>query len=603
MPGFLLGNSATNRAVCNFVNTNTDGRYPTLLKHTGPSVRTRSQQQEGGYMTRRLILIALAAATLAASLVLVSCQQAQEVKGDPPPIFYDGFGNYTRAMTTDSPEAQRWFNQGMQLTYGFNHDEAVRSFEQAALADPDAAMPWWGIAYCQGININDPMMSEQRSQRGYEAVQEALTRLDQESPVEHAMIKALATRYAWPAPEDRLPLDQAYADAMSGVHQRFPGDPDVATLYAESLMNLQAWDYWDADGGPKGRIEEIVSTIESVLASSPNHPGANHFYIHAVEASNNPDRAVAAAERLTNIVPGSGHLVHMPSHIFVRVGRYAEAAQSNRDAIAADQAYFAKAPAPGFYSLYYAHNIHFLAFASMMSGDFSSAIAAAEQLEAEIPEENLRELAGLIEGIMATRLHVLIRFGKWEEILQQPDYPEWRLMSRATRSYARAIACSALGRTEQARKEMVEFERRVQEVPGDWYVFNNQVHDVLPVARAMMQGELLFREGRREEAFEILREGIEHESQLVYDEPPAWMLPVRHALGALLIADGKHAEAEKLYREDLETNRNNGWALTGLRNALLQQGRLDEAKETNARLAIAFSECDVVVTSSCFCEP
>lgn len=554
-------------------------------------------------MTRRVFSNVLAAVAITGSFTLLSCHQTQGVQADPQPMFYDGFGNYTRSITTDSAEAQRWFNQGMQLTYGFNHDEAVRSFEQAALADPDAAMPWWGIAYCQGININDPMMSEQRSQRGYEAVLEALARLDQESPVERSMIEALSARYAWPAPEDRAPLDQAYADAMERVHDRFPDDPDVAALFAESLMNLQAWDYWDTEGGPRGRIIEIVSTIESVLDSYPNHPGANHFYIHAVEASSDPDRAVPAAERLTSIVPGSGHLVHMPSHIFVRVGRYAEAAQSNRDAIDADQAYFAKAPAPGFYSLYYAHNIHFLAFASMMSGDYASAIAAAEQLEAEIPEENLRELAGLIEGIMATKLHVLIRFGKWEEILEQPDYPEWRLMSRATWSYARAISFSALGQTEQAREEMREFERRVEEVPGDWYVFNNQVHDVLPIARAMMQGELLYREGRREEAFAILREGIEHESQLVYDEPPAWMLPVRHALGALLMADGQHAEAEQLYREDLETNRDNGWALTGLRNALLQQGRLDNAQDINARLAIAFRECDVVVTSSCFCEP
>ena len=491
----------------------------------------------------------------------------------------------------------------MQLTYGFNHDEAVRSFEQAALADPDAAMPWWGIAYCQGININDPAMTEQRSQRGYEAVQEALARLDSETPVEQAMIRALAERYEWPAPEERMHLDEAYADAMESVHDRFTSDPDVAALYAESLMNLQAWDYWESDGSPKGRITEIVSTIEGVLETYPNHPGANHFYIHAVEASNDPDRAVAAAERLTDIVPGSGHLVHMPSHIFIRVGRYPEAAESNRAAIDADQSYFAKAPAPGFYSLYYAHNIHFLAFAGMMSGDYATAIAAAEQLEAEIPEENLRALAGLVEGIMPTNLHVLIRFGKWEQILEQPDYPEWRLMSRATYSYARAIACSALGRTEQARKEMGEFERRVQEVPDEWYVLNNKVHDILPIARAMMQGELLFREGRKEEAFAILRNGIEYEDSLVYDEPPAWMLPVRHALGALLMSDGQYAEAEKLYREDLKTNRNNGWALTGLRNALLEQGRLEEAREVNARLAIAFKECDVTVTSSCFCEP
>ena len=550
---------------------------------------------------------ALGAAAVSIPLLLAaaatpSCTSTTTTQ-EPQALIYDGFGNYTREITTSSPEAQRWFNQGVQLMYGFNHDEAIRSFEMAAKLDPDAAMPWWGVAYCQGININDPAMTDERSKRAREAADYALARLDNETPVEQALVRAVSTRYEYPAPEDRLPLDQAYARAMERVHNAFPNDNDVSTLYAESLMNLQAWDYWESDGSPKGRITEIVDTIEGVMRRDPQHPGANHFYIHAVEASGDPDRAIAAAERLTDIVPGSGHLVHMPSHIFIRVGRYPDAADSNRAAIDADQAYFAKAPAPGYYSLYYAHNIHFLAFASMMSGDYTTAIKAARDLEAEIPEENLRAIAPLAEGIMPTNLHVLIRFGKWEQILQEPDYPEWRLMSRATWAYARSIACSALGRTEQAHQEMAEFERRVEQVPGDWLVFNNSVHDVLPIARAMMQGELLFREGRREEAFAILREGIAYEDSLVYDEPPAWMLPVRHALGALLMSDGQYAEAEKLYREDLKHNRENGWALTGLRNALLEQGQLEEAKSIEPRLAVAFSQCDVDVTSSCFCEP
>lgn len=553
-------------------------------------------------MNRALTSTAVAIPLLILAAGTPSCTSTQSAP-EPQALMYDGFGNYTRDITTSSPQAQQWFNQGMQLMYGFNHDEAIRSFEMAAQLDPEAAMPWWGVAYCQGININDPAMSEERSKRAREAADNALALLDNETPVEQAMVRAVSTRYEYPAPEDRLPLDQAYARAMERVHNAFPEDNDVSALFAESLMNLQAWDYWESDGSPKGRITEVVEAIEGILRSDPQHPGANHFYIHAVEASSNPDRAVAAAERLTDIVPGSGHLVHMPSHIFIRVGRYADAADSNRAAIDADQAYFAKAPAPGYYSLYYAHNIHFLAFASMMSGEYASAIEAARNLEAEIPEENLRAIAPLAEGIMPTSLHVLIRFGKWEQILEEPDYPEWRLMSRATWAYARSIACSALGRTEQAHQEMAEFERRVAEVPGDWLVFNNSVHDVLPIARAMMRGELLFREGKREEAFAILREGIAYEDSLVYDEPPAWMLPVRHALGALLMSDGQYAEAERLYREDLEHNRENGWALTGLRNAMLEQGRLDEAKAIEPRLARAFSQCDVNVTSSCFCEP
>ncbi|MEX0876193.1 MAG: hypothetical protein WD114_01930 [Phycisphaerales bacterium] len=540
---------------------------------------------------------------LAGILTLGACQSTTEPQPQRQARIYDGFGSYARPVTTQTDEAQRWFDQGMQLTYGFNHDEAIRSFQRAGEIDPSAAMPWWGVAYGHGININDPAMTEERSRKARAAIDKALERLDDESPVEHALVHALSERYQWPAPEDRSHLDRAYADAMGEVYSQFPGDPDVGALYAESLMNLQPWDYWTPEGEPKGRIEEIVSVIEGVLASHPDHPGANHFYIHAVEASEDPDRAVPAAETLLGLVPGSGHLVHMPSHIFIRVGRYTEAADSNRAAIQADKAYFAKAPAPGFYALYYAHNVHFLAFASMMGGDYESAITAARQLEAEVPEENLRELAPVVEGIMPTTLHVLIRFGKWEQILQEPDYPQWRLMSRATWSYARSIANSALGNTEQARAEMAEFERRVAKVPQEWYVFNNQVHDVLPIARAMIQGELLYREGRTEEAFAILREGIAHEDKLVYDEPPAWMLPVRHALGALMMEDGQHAQAEKLYREDLKKNRNNGWALTGLRESLVAQGRMSEAAMHNEPLAQAFAKADTEVTSSCFCAP
>ncbi len=535
-----------------------------------------------------------------ASGSLVGCG---EVRTENGARLYDGFGNYGRAVTTDSRAAQRWFDQGMQLMYGFNHDEAVRSFEMAALEDPDCAMAHWAIAYCQGININDPAMTDERSARGREACDTALGLLDDETAVEKALVHALSARYEYPAPEDRKHLDEAYAAAMGEVHKAYPGDDDVAALYAESLMNLQPWDYWTSDGSPRGRIGEIVGVLEGVLARNPRHPGANHFYIHAVEASADPDRAVEAADRLTGLVPGSGHLVHMPSHIYVRVGRYEDAAASNERAIAADRAYFEKAPAPGFYSLYAAHNVHFLAFASMMKGDYGTALRAARALESSTPEANLRELAGLIEGIMPTQLHVMIRFGKWEAILEEPDYPEWRVMSRATWSYARSIACSALGRTAQAREEMAEFERRVALVPEEWYVLNNRVHDVLPIARAMMRGELLYREGKHDEAFAALREGIAWEDSLVYDEPPAWMLPVRHALGALLMGAGRASEAEAVYREDLSRNRGNGWALTGLRASLVAQGRSEEARMLDREIGRAFASADTSVTSSCFCEP
>ncbi|MBL4698479.1 MAG: hypothetical protein JKX70_06575 [Phycisphaerales bacterium] len=545
------------------------------------------------------LMVHIAGACVLGSM-LGGCQTTSPTNGAH---MYEGFGNFEREITTDSRSSQQWFNQGMQQMYGFNHDEAIRSFEMAAQMDDTAAMPWWGIAYCHGININDPEMTGNRSELAREAADKAIVRLDDESVIERALVMAVSARYEYPAPEDRFSLDEAYAKAMGDVHRQFPNDPDVASLYAESLMNLQPWDYWAVDGAPKGRIEEVVDVLEGVMASHPQHPGAKHFYIHAVEASKNPDRAVRAAEELITLVPGSGHLVHMPSHIFIRVGRYGDAAASNQAAIKADRKCFKDAPEPQIYAMYYAHNQHFLSFASMMAGDFETAIGAARDLEAEMPETALRDFAGLIDGIMPSSLHVLIRFGKWEQILEESDYPEWRFMSRATWSYARSIACSALGRTEQAHVEMDEFERRVALVPSEWYVFNNLVHDVLPIARAMIQGELLYREGNTEEAFVIMREGIVYEDSLVYDEPPAWMLPVRHALGALLMEDGQHAEAERLYRVDLVKNRGNGWALTGLRESLVAQGRNGEAMALDTALAQAFASADTEIESSCFCAP
>ena len=516
---------------------------------------------------------------------------------------YEGFGNYQRPIHTATDEAQEWFNQGMQLMYGFNHDEAIRSFEMVAEKDPQAPMPWWGIAYAHGININDPAMNEERSTKARAAADKALALLANASPAEKALIQAVDKRYALPIPNDRKPLDEAYAQAMGEAYKQFSKDSDVGALYAESLMNLQPWDYWDKDGNPKGRITEVVKVLEGVMKRTPNHPGANHFYIHAVEASTNPDRAIKAADRLRDLVPGSGHLVHMPSHIYIRVGQYSNAVDANADAVVSDRAYFKRAPEPALYTIYYAHNLHFLAYAAMMSGRYEDALKAARDLEADIEDEALKNFAPVIEGIMPTTLHVMIRFGKWEEILQEPQYPEWRLVSRAVHHYARSISNSALGRVEQAREELDAFDAAMAKVPEEWYIFNNKVGAVLPIAQAMIHGELLWREGKRDEAYVSLRKGIEAEDALVYDEPPGWMLPVRHALGALLMSDGRHAEAEQVYREDLERNRNNGWALLGLRNALIAQDKTRKANRLSKKLKVAWAKADVEPASSCYCEP
>jgi tetratricopeptide (TPR) repeat protein len=487
--------------------------------------------------------------------------------------------------------------------YGFNHDEAIRSFHLAAEGDPNAAMPWWGIAYSHGININDPEMSEERSRLAREAADKALSLIGNASPVEAALVNAVSARYEFPAPGDRSGLDQAFADAMESAYETFSEDPEVGTIFADSLMNLQSWDYWKNDGAPKGRVEDIVKVLEKTMKLHPNHPGANHFYIHTVEASKDPDRAVAAADRLRTLVPGAGHLVHMPSHIYIRVGRYADAVDANTEAVEADRVYFEKAPEPAMYAIYYAHNLHFLSYAAMMSGRFEDAMRAACDLENDVPEEPLKAFAGLIDGIMPSNFHALVRFGKWDEVLKEPAYKDYRLVSNAVRFYARSIAYSAKGNTEAARNEMAAFNEAMKAVPEDWYIFNNPVNKVLPIAQAMIEGELLWREGKKEEAFSRLRFGIQEEDSLIYDEPPGWMLPVRHALGALLMADGRAEETEIVYHEDLERNRNNGWGLIGLQKALRAQSKNAEANSLDAKIKSAWSRADTIPTSSCYCEP
>ena len=544
------------------------------------------------------------AAALCAAIGRATTATALE-PGQTGSRLYDGLDRYHFPITTDSDEAQRWFDQGLQWAYGFNHGEAIRSFEEAAARDPGAAMPWWGIALCYGMNINDPEMSEERWRAADEAARRAIELLDDENDLERALVNAVRERYTWPAPDEQRPFDEAYAAAMERVYDQFGEQPDVAVLYAESLMDLQPWDYWDGERAPKGRTTEFVGVLERVLADHPTHPQACHLYIHAMEAGPAPEKAERYADLLVDRVPGAGHLVHMPSHLYARVGRYADAADANVRAVAADREFFKQGTEPGMYYVYYAHNLHFLAFAAMMEGRYEPAIEAARDLQTAIPDPILDEFAWLIEGIIPTNYHVLIRFGKWEQVLREPLPPENRVVLRAVHYYARGIACSALGRTKQAEDEIAKFEEAVAKVPEDWWVFNNRVHDVLPIARAMLEGELRFREGRLDEAWAALRRGIEAEDKLIYDEPPAWMLPVRHAMGALMMSAGEYAEAEKLYREDQVIHPGNGWSLLGLRQALEAQGRDTEAAAITPKLEKAWARIETKErpSSSCLCEP
>jgi tetratricopeptide (TPR) repeat protein len=516
---------------------------------------------------------------------------------------YEGFGGYHRTVTTNSAAAQQWFDQGLQLLYGFNHDEAIRSFRAAAAEDPSCGMAWWGIAYASGLHINNPQMTEAQSKQGYEAAQEALRHVDPATPAERALIVAVAKRYAWPAPDDRSGLDQAYASAMEQAWRQFPNDPDIGALYAESLMDLQPWDYWTKTGEPKGRTVEFVAVIERVIVLRPDHPGGNHFYIHAMEASNEPQKALPAADRLGKLVPGSGHLVHMPSHIYARIGRYDDASDTNEQAITVDREYFKLAPPPEFYSLYFVHNIHFLAWCAMMEGRYATAMKAARDLESDIPESFLRELPQFADGFMPVTYHVMIRFGKWDDILAEPEPPAFRHVSRTMRHYARGVALSARGRTDEARLELDAFESEAALIPDDWQVGQNKAADVIAVARQMLIGELAYREGRHDEAFAALTQGVVLEEALVYDEPPGWMQPVRHAQGALLMGAGRAAEAEQIYRADLARNQGNGWAMLGLEQSLRAQGKTSDAASLASQRATAWVRADVKPTSSCYCQP
>lgn len=516
---------------------------------------------------------------------------------------YAGFTGYTRTVTTKSPEAQRWFNQGIQLLYGYNHDEAIRSFEKAAKVDPSCAMAWWGSAYARGLHINNPEMSEEQSRLAHEAARKALAALDDETPVEQALVRAVSTRYAVPVPKDRSGLDKRYAAAMEAVWHKFPGDADAGALYAESLMNLQPWDLWTHAGAPKGRTLEIVGVLERTLAKHPRHPGANHFYIHAIEASPWPERGVPAAERLKDLVPGSGHLVHMPSHIFIRVGRYSDAVAANQRAIKADEAYFAKAPAPDFYSVYYIHNVHFLAYAAMMEGQYKVALAAARKIEKALPPAFLKKYVTIADGFMPTSLYVMMRFGRWQDVLAEPEPDASRLFSRAERHCARAVALANLNRIPEARLEIAELDKIAPRLTKEWKMGNNPASDVVAIARTMALGEIAFKEGKRAQAFKLLRKAVELEEKLTYDEPPGWMQPVRHALGALLLADGRGREAEAVYRADLKRHPNNAWSLLGLRQSLEQQGKMKQAAALADRVKQAWARSDITPVASCFCHP
>jgi tetratricopeptide (TPR) repeat protein len=508
-------------------------------------------------------------------------------------------------VTASSAKARRYFHQGMAFLHGYNHAAAIRSFKAATALDPECAMAHWAIALASGPHINFPAVPPDAAALAWKELQLARKHAARATQREQMLITALGARYADPQPEDRSPLDRAYADAMRKVWQEFPGDADIGALFVEAMMNLRPWDQWTPEGREQPGTAEILTTLDAVLKINPLHPFANHLYIHAVEASPNPGRADAAADRLRDLQPGVAHNVHMPSHIDVRRGRWQQAVEANQKAVRADRRYRQVAGAPkGFLNMYAAHNRHMLAYAAMMTGQSKLATTHIRAMVAELPPEFLREFATSVEGFAAMPLEVMVRFGQWDAILSEPEsYADDMPFCRALHAAARAIAWAAKGEPAKARHDQAQFAERCRLVPETSTFGNNACQSILAVASSMVEGEILIREGKWDDGLAALRAAVKAEDALKYDEPPGWIVPVRHALGASLIKAGRFAEAEKVYVEDLARLPENGWSLFGLAQSLRGQAKpAAEIAAVEARFRKVWARADVTIPSSCMCQ-
>lgn len=536
-----------------------------------------------------------ATATLALSLAVGAALagRAQSPAAGVPVL--DNLGSHTYAITTGVPLAQRYFDQGLRLYYGFNHAESIRAFQEATRRDPACAMCYWGIALAHGPNINAPM-DRQAGLAAYDAIRQAVTREGAASPKERALISALAARYAADPPEDRSALDAAYASALGEVVRQHPADLDAATLYAEALMDLSPWNYWTPGGAPRPDTPKILAQLERVMTANPDHPGANHFYIHAVEAVQ-PERAVAAAERLAKLMPGAGHIVHMPGHIYVRVGRYQDAIAVNEHAVHTDETYIRDhQPAPGIYTAsYYPHNYDFLAFAASMIGRSRQAITAAEKITTIVPQALLREPGmAFVQHHQTRHLQMKVRFSRWDDVLAAPAPAEDLPHAHAMWQYARGRALAARGSVSDAEAVL----EQVRAKAGDAKVapvrleFNTS-GALLAVAREVLAGHVAAAKRDFPAAVAHLRDAARLEDALTYGEPPEWSVPVRQELGRVLLDADRAAEAEQAFREDLKRFPDNGWSLRGLELALRAQGRTAEADATKTRFDRSWAGADV----------
>ncbi|SDX49908.1 tetratricopeptide repeat protein [Nitrosomonas oligotropha] len=511
-------------------------------------------------------------------------------------------GTHTFPVSTRNPLAQQYINQGLNLAYAFNHAEARRAFREAARLDPELAMAYWGQALVLGPNIN-AMMEPNEEPQALEIMQQAKSLMMNASPRERALISALEKRYSGKT-EHRTTNDKAYAEAMREVHQSFPDDADIAVLYVESMMDLRPWGYWMLDGTPYEGTAEIVALTEDVLQRNPQHPGALHMYIHLIEPTSTPERAEKAADTLLNLMPEAGHIIHMASHIYQRIGRYADSMKSNQLAIAADENYITQCHAQGLYPMvYYPHNIHFLWFAATLDGQSKIAIESAKQAAGKIDDEVLKAIP-LTAIFRVTPYWALARFGHWQEILEQPAPPSTNPFLNGSWHYVRGLAFVAMRQPLLAEQELIAL-RKIMKNPSldNALLSKNTTSTILSIAPEVLAGEIAAAHGQFDQAIAYLEKAVRLEDALVYTEPSEFHLPPRLALGAILLEAGQPTEAETVYWEDLRRNRNNGWALYGLIQALRAQKKDDQARLIEARFKKAWERADVTLQASRFGRP
>ncbi len=519
--------------------------------------------------------------------------------GGKAPLF-DNLGRHHHQVSTESKDAQRYFDQGLTLCFAFNHAEAIRSFEEAARLDPKCAMAHWGIAFAYGANINMPI-SDEAVPKAYGALQKAQELAPKATENEQAYIQALAKRYADKPQKDRAPLDRAFADAMRDVVKHFPDDLDAATLFAEALMDTMPWNYWTEDGKPKPETDEVLVTLESILKRQPDHPGACHYYIHAVEASPNPERGLAAAHRLRDLIPGAGHLVHMPSHIYLRLGQYHEASLCNERAIAVDQAYIKRYQVKGMYpAMYLAHNVHFLWYSTSMEGRRADSFRAGRQAAAGLTKMDIEHMP-MTQWIKATPLAAMVRFGHWDEILREPQPDADWLYVNAMWHFARGMAFVRTRQSEEAQREAAALDKIAQDKPIEGLELPNfPGASLVRIARTVLTAEVAGLKGETDARLRGLEEAIRLQDKIQYMEPPFWYFPIRQLLGLAHMQAGQFVEAEKVYKADLKRNPDNGWSLFGLLQRLRAQGKNEAAADAEKRFRDAWKHADMTLTASCF---